>query len=673
MEFIIDEFNKLIKVKSISKDDKKIVIPNGVEVIGQSCFFLHKNIEEIIIPNSVKSIERTAFQDCIYLKKITLSKSLKIIEESAFEHCKNLENIELPNSIIKIETNAFSDCYKLKEMIFPDKLKEITYKICNECANLTNLFLPKSVEFIEPMAFLDCNNIDTIRIDNIFLIKDPNIQNIIEKLDYVYFNKETNSFMISNQEIKKEGYEIINYKQIKKDFKCNTSIAVIIKLLFEKNDISKTKTINKLLVNIINDNYNSKNSPIIHTLKNYKEFELLINYQKKRNRINKANCYVIFKLAYSLGAFSDDKATRQRACEFLNNTFIKKELNPSKMNKHFKFLNLEGYKEEWAKFVTNKNNFIKLIETEKRNVGYISKIYNSFEEIKEFGRSNKGNQRYRTVTVEMCEKFYDKIVFKGINSENIDIAETLGKYTRNQDSFNEAVKIREKFNKLKEINSIDEHIVGEEIVESTLNEIEEERKQILADTQSVVKILDDISNSNFTYEFLSKKDPENYVLGKYCDCCAHIEGIGKGIAIASIINPNCQNIIIKNSKGKIISKSTIYVNRGQGYILLNSIQNSTTITKKTDIAEIYNKYIKAITVFIEKYNKQNPEKLIKQVNIGMNTNDLENIIKSNHSPSPNILEGIKFNKYTNYEGYSGDWQKDQYILWIDEPNKKQVK
>ena len=58
--------------------------------------------------------------------------------------------------------------------------------------------------------------------------------------------------------------------------------------------------------------------------------------------------------------------------------------------------------------------------------------------------------------------------------------------------------------------------------------------------------LNEVANDKFTYEFLSKYDPRNFTLGKYCSCCAHLEGVGYGIMRASILHPDCQNLVIKN-------------------------------------------------------------------------------------------------------------------------------
>ena len=53
-------------------------------------------------------------------------------------------------------------------------------------------------------------------------------------------------------------------------------------------------------------------------------------------------------------------------------------------------------------------------------------------------------------------------------------------------------------------------------------------------------------NENYSYQWLPKQDINNFVLGKYCNCCAHIEGAGQGIMRASMALNCCQNLVIRN-------------------------------------------------------------------------------------------------------------------------------
>ena len=329
-------------------------------------------------------------------------------------------------------------------------------------------------------------------------------------------------------------------------------------------------------------------------------------------------------------------------------------------------LNVKQFNKEWSEFIMDKKNFAMLLELEQEQSGYISRIYNSFNEIKEFGRRNRGNQNYRKVTVDMCLSYLSRINFDNVDETNRDIVNTIKAYTKSQESFDMADSIRKIYLKLREENKIEDHILGEPLKEKDVFEqIDEERKKTLSETKDTLDVLNDLANKRFTYEFLSKYDPRNFILGKYCSCCAHLEGVGSSIMRASILHPDCQNLVIKNKEGKIIAKSTLYINKKQGYGVFNNVEINLSVIDEKSKEMIYKKYMEAINAFASKYNEKNPENPIKQINVGMNLNDLhDQIIKNNKKSS--ILAGLDFSKYGKY---AGDWKEQQYVLWSNEEKK----
>ena len=62
---------------------KDIVLPDGVQIIGKSCFE-GCAVAEITIPQSVRTVHTKAFSKCKQLKHVSLPDGLQTIEESAF-------------------------------------------------------------------------------------------------------------------------------------------------------------------------------------------------------------------------------------------------------------------------------------------------------------------------------------------------------------------------------------------------------------------------------------------------------------------------------------------------------------------------------------------------------------------------------------------------------------
>ena len=187
-----------------------------------------------------------------------------------------------------------------------------------------------------------------------------------------------------------------------------------------------------------------------------------------------------------------------------------------------------------------------------------------------------------------------------------------------------------------------------------------ETKEVSIDTTST---LVDLANRRFTYEFLSKSDPINFVLGKLCSCCAHLEGAGNGIMRASIVHPDVQNIVIRDKNGVIVAKSTLYVNRKEGYGVCNNVEVNNNVDD-ADRKLIYLKYKKAVETFAEKYNAKYPDSPLKTITVGMNLNDLSDEIKESDTESNILYRALDYGRYAyNGHGYTGDSNVSQYIIW----------
>ncbi len=155
----------------------KIVIPDGVTVIGEDTFFL-KDIVSVTMPDSVTVIENGAFSLCRSLTKVTLSKNLKSIGGGAFAACPKLKSIRLPNGLERIGDGAFNECTLLTDMNIPatvtyigswdslplnwtKKQKQefvilgdgILYKYNGYYGNGENVVIPNNVKIIGEYAF----------------------------------------------------------------------------------------------------------------------------------------------------------------------------------------------------------------------------------------------------------------------------------------------------------------------------------------------------------------------------------------------------------------------------------------------------------------------------------------------------------------------------------------
>lgn len=83
--------------KEIERNAKKLIVEDGIKIVGESVFNLF-NLSEVILPNSLKEIEARAFCSC-EIKKITIPKNVTKIGSSAFADCSELKEITILGNI----------------------------------------------------------------------------------------------------------------------------------------------------------------------------------------------------------------------------------------------------------------------------------------------------------------------------------------------------------------------------------------------------------------------------------------------------------------------------------------------------------------------------------------------------------------------------------------------
>lgn len=193
----------------------KFTVPDGMEVIGRSCFERFKGdvqeeLEEIVLPDTVRTIKERAFAGNRRLKSVKLSEKLENIPEGAFNHCESLERLYVPASVTDFslfslpENNkAFgSNPSKLKEIIvsednlfycslegvlFSKDMKTLLFAPRN--LSLKSYVVPEGVERVMDYAFTDNHNLVEVRLpDSVKTIGDYAFANC-KALQYVQLSQ----------------------------------------------------------------------------------------------------------------------------------------------------------------------------------------------------------------------------------------------------------------------------------------------------------------------------------------------------------------------------------------------------------------------------------------------------------------------------------------------------
>jgi len=167
-------------------DIKSIIVPDQVGIIEESAFEDCKNLSAVNLKN-VRVLSRRAFSGCENLGLVIMHEGLEKIGEGCFYRCKRLEEIKVPSTVNVIDKAAFASsgltwailkessirclnnsvfekCYNLKMATLPSSLRVIRSKAFADCKSLPSLSIPSTVylENIARDAFIGCDNLDKI-------------------------------------------------------------------------------------------------------------------------------------------------------------------------------------------------------------------------------------------------------------------------------------------------------------------------------------------------------------------------------------------------------------------------------------------------------------------------------------------------------------------------------
>ena len=660
-----------------------VVLPNTLKAIGYGAFTKCTALTSIVIPNSVTSIEMETFYGCSSLTHVTIPNSITKISASTFAQCTALKNIIIPDSVAIIDANAFSNCTSLTNITIPSSVNEIGLYAFGGCSSLADVVISSSNTHISSNAFIGCSSLNNIKIhidnNNYSMVK--NLAGVLS-FDHARLTKTKAGFDL---ELSKDELTASN-----KDQRCIDNPFLLnyyIKFFNDERKLSALDRIDSGFSKYFFDREISMRSadeeidPNAFSTYNLKSINNLLKAIKGNSDhiFNTAQDeYDFFKLCENLGVLNVSPTTiktisksgneitqtidySQKAREFLKDRILEGTLSIEQIHAMFDSMKTDGFKQGFADFFLNKNNFNELMAEERNQSGFIARCYNEFEMVQFAHTSQRGSQRQLAPTVEFFKDYFISSKFQGVTHETRKIAEAISPYFSQQKDFENAVKIdQERREKDTPDNILGDEVIREEGVFEKVDSLLKSTKDISIDTTAT---LVDLANRKFTFELLNKSDPLNFVLGKLCSCCAHLEGAGNGIMRASIVHPDVQNIVIRDKTGKIVTKSTLYVNREEGYAVCNNVEVNTNVDDE-DYKLIYLKFKKAVKTFAEKYNAKYPDKPLKIITVGMHLNDLSDEIKESDDQSTILYQALDYGKYA-YDGssYSGDSSQSQYIVW----------
>ncbi len=640
-------------LKSVSIGDKLVGI-------GQDAFYCCSNLRTVKLGKNIKSIGAGAFAQCKQLKSISLPDGLESVGESAFVNCLALKSVEIPSSVKNIEESAFAGCNSLEEVYIPSKDVELEDGAFASCSALKSIVIEEGYIGTIVTKVYDNKNLQTLKFG-----KESDVVMALEDLptNLKYLCKDGDYFVVSSKPV---GTEIVKLA----DFDQSLYLGVITSLWDNKERLKNICDRRGELTQLINDIYENLDNDQLEDFVNNAKFKFYDQWRKQNGDDEYINYF------YSLGGFKppvkEERISKkgnkvevvvdygQKVCEFFKSLSQLTPMENYYLEKSMKKVVPTEFNSEATNFLLNIDNTKEIITSSS---DLLSLILSNFKEVQATNKSRKGSQRQLAPTVTRFKEYFNNNQFSGVEEEDRDIAEFLSKYYTDQSTYDTAIDIKHE----KESNGVGDSILGEHLQEDDafkqIDAMSLKIKQVAGET--VDSILS--STTDYTFDWLEKSDPNNYVLGRLCNCCAELESAGFGIMHASIVHPDVQNLVIRNNEGKIVAKSTLYLNREKGYGVFNNIQVSHDIPVQDEI-KVYKKYKIAVAAFVKAYNEKHPEKPIKQINIGMRINSLSKYLEEYDKESTEILEAIDYGRYGLKDGgtYNGDSKSRQMVVWEDE-------
>lgn len=572
-------------------------------------------IYEYTIPESQTEIPDDAFNGCIALKKVIMHPGITSIGKRSFEGIN------------------FQYAYQLKmgELVFAQELpkKQEDYESAIELEKLAKPFvgfdyniLVKKDKLKQITHLSEQLNKNKFKIPYIYaeeLANNGKMDSLCKNADFRFFRSEVSN--INEQLLEFPTEERLDFFKFAQALGCFSSEKMLDKNGKETNVILAQKA-SSLLANLL-----------------------------KTDFLRLGNYHGLFD-SLPIGTKPDQAFVKFIAEE---KTVKEKDESGRTIKKGNKFENLDM-----------------LMSLEQSHPGMLIKVMTNFEEAKSFRDTlDETGKPIKVPWEEALKKFYLSNKYVGITKENSDIAELFGSKGLSQGVFDKANKIRQRAIQ----NKIPEHILGKSVKEETILEsIERIKRQTQEELSDSKQMIEELYDKQFTYEWLSKNDPHNSIMGLFCSCCGTITSsfYGKDIAKASVEAPDVQNLVVRNSKGEIVSKGTMYVNQEKGYGVINDFELNQRYrhhesdagryhVEIDDLEEqerdlIFKAFQRGLKAFAEEYDQQHGKNPLKQINVGMGYNRLKRQVEQFKKATSNLSVPAEYK-------FQDAMTNDQYILY----------
>lgn len=185
-----------------------VVIPEGVEEIGEGAFRNCVNVENVTLPSTLKKIGKQAFSGCTNLKSINLVEGLTELGNRAFEQ-SGLTSITIPSTLKLLDYWMFDKCASLETVEFAknSQLESVSYYVFRDCPSLKEVVFPEGVKCLDSVFGGDNSSLKYVHIPGTVIMDKDNFDEAFLKN-----NKYVEKVTVGEGLTEIAGY---NYKNVK--------------------------------------------------------------------------------------------------------------------------------------------------------------------------------------------------------------------------------------------------------------------------------------------------------------------------------------------------------------------------------------------------------------------------------------------------------------------------
>ena len=226
---------------------KKLVLPEGLTVIGRQAFYNCTELTAVSVPASVRTIRTKAFYNCEKLRYIVLPDKLSTIGDAAFFGCRELVAVTLPETVEEIGAKAFYLCESLVSLSIPQSAVKLGYEAFAYCTSLLQVKIQAPIKTIPAWMFFGCSQLVEIEMPDTVTEIDEFAFQKCDGLVGVYHNGGQETANTIRQEI---AEDLPNFKTA--GFVGNGTIsgtAFSTQFEIDENDVILSQTDTKIKVN----------------------------------------------------------------------------------------------------------------------------------------------------------------------------------------------------------------------------------------------------------------------------------------------------------------------------------------------------------------------------------------------------------------------------------------